>query len=84
MAPGLEVLALKRCPGGLCTANSPWPPEPLVPEVTLVWAACTLLLFLGHDCCGLAGVKVCLLLWLSVKYGHEFYGNTGKQGWPMA
>lgn len=29
-------------------------------------------------------MKGCLLLWLSVKSGHEFYGNTGKQGWPMA
>lgn len=39
-----------KVPCGAQWHSHPWSPEPAAPEVSLVWAVCTLLLWLSLDC----------------------------------
>ena len=57
--------------------NPLWSPEPGVPGVSSVWAACALWLWLSCDCCGHAGVQGWLPgwepLWRGADGGHRLW-----------
>ena len=64
--------------------NIPWSSNPGSSGVSLAWAVCTLLLWLGHNCCGCAGG----LGWhpgqLVVRPGLNCCGCLGGGVWSLA
>lgn len=72
-----------------------WSPEPYAPRVSLVWAVCTLLLWLGHVCFGWLlgrpgtqpGVRpshdyyLYMMCW--AYSGHDYYKYTDRTGWTL-
>ena len=84
-SPGLGKVALcRRCPVGLSGMIPHWSPEPGAPQVSPVWAASTLLLWLGHDCCKYTGGQGWPMTRLPVWLGCNCCRCPDGRGWSPA